>query len=76
MNSCRKCGTEFPDRTLSCPHCGASQTLDALLSVAVMKLLGIVCGVVGVALLVFADQIEYLKGTDSQVRYDCAVRNP
>jgi hypothetical protein len=52
MNCCRKCGTELPDRTLSCPQCGASQTLDVLLSVAVMKSLGILCGVVGVALLV------------------------
>ena len=58
MKSCRKCSTELPDRTLSCPHCGASQSLDALLSVAVMKLLGIICGVAGVALLVYADQID------------------
>ena len=58
MKSCRRCGTELPDRTLSCPLCGASQSLDVLLSVALMKSLGIMCGVVGVALLVFADQID------------------
>jgi hypothetical protein len=58
MKSCRKCGTELPDWTLSCPPCGASQSLDALLSVAVMKFLGIVCGIAGVALLVYTDQID------------------
>ena len=58
MKSCNKCGAELSDRALSCPHCGASQSLDALLSVAVMKVLGIMCGVAGVAVLVFADQID------------------
>ena len=58
MNSCRKCGTEIADRTLSCPHCGASQTLDVRLSIVAMKLLGVLCGIVGVGLLVFGDQID------------------
>ena len=58
MKSCNKCGAELSDRALSCPHCGASQSLDALLSDTVMKLLGIMCGVIGVVLLVYADQID------------------
>jgi len=66
MASCRKCGTDLPNKTLTCPHCGASQTLDALLSVGVMKFLGIVCGVVGVALVVFGDQIDH---SDPQVMW-------
>ena len=58
MKSCNKCGAELSDRALSCPQCGESQTLDALLSVTVMKLVGIICGVAGIALLVYADQID------------------
>ena len=58
MNSCKKCGTELPNKTLSCPHCGTSQTLDVILSVGVMKILGVLCGIVGVGLLVFGDQLE------------------
>ena len=58
MKSCSKCGTELIDQAFYCPHCGASQSLDALVSVAVMKFLGIVCGVAGVALLVYAEQID------------------
>jgi hypothetical protein len=58
MKRCRKCGRELSDQLLSCPHCGASQSHDVRLSVAVMKFLGIVCGTVGVALLVFADQMD------------------
>jgi DNA-directed RNA polymerase subunit RPC12/RpoP len=58
MKTCPKCGKELSDRALSCPHCGASLSFDVRLSVAVMKVLGIVCGIVGVALLVYGDQIN------------------
>jgi len=57
MRACKRCGEDVGDRALSCPLCGASLSLDAFLSVAIMKLTGIVCGTLGVALLVFADQI-------------------
>jgi len=61
MKSCRKCDAQLGDRTLSCPHCGASQTLDVRLSIVAMKLLGVLCGIVGVGLLVFADPLGFAR---------------
>ena len=58
MKFCGKCGSEASDRDLSCPHCWASLSLDVSLSVAVMKVLGVLCGIVGVALFVFSDQLR------------------
>ena len=63
MEPCRKCGSELSDRDLSCPNCGASLSLDVSLSVAAMKVLGVLCGVVGVALLVYAEEIDVLIPT-------------
>ena len=57
VRTCKKCGGDVGNSVLSCPLCGASLSLDAFLSVAVMKFLGIVCGGVGIALLVYADHM-------------------
>lgn len=58
MKFCGKCGSEVSDRDLSCPHCWAGLSFDVRLSVAVMKFLGVLCGIVGVALLVYGQEID------------------
>jgi hypothetical protein len=70
MKSFSKCGTKLREQAFSCSHCGASEPLDALLSAAVMEFLGIVCGVAGLGLLVFADQID---GTYPVMLWVCAA---
>ncbi len=69
MKFCGKCGSEASDRDLSCPHCWAGLSFDVRLSVAVMKFVGVLCGIVGVALLVYADQIDASSVKDGSHPY-------